>query len=69
MLTKERFFETTEKDGSTVRWFRTGDLGRWDEKNNSYELLGRKDAQVKIRGHRVELEDIGSTLTQYCAPV
>lgn len=43
--------------GRTGRVYRTGDLVRY---NDSGELLfvGRKDTQVKIRGQRVELEDI-----------
>jgi acyl-CoA synthetase (AMP-forming)/AMP-acid ligase II len=67
-LTRERFYETVNGDGSVTRWFRTGDLGRWNAAAGSYELLGRKDAQVKIRGHRVELQDVESTLTTHCAP-
>lgn len=43
--------------------FRTGDIGRWNE-DGYVEYLGRKDRQVKIRGHRIELEEIGSCLKQ-----
>ena len=39
--------------------YKTGDLGRMLEDGN-IELLGRKDQQVKIRGVRVELEEINS---------
>lgn len=44
-------------DGRSGRLYRTGDLVRYTD---SGELLfvGRKDTQVKIRGQRVELEDI-----------
>ncbi|MCP4151048.1 MAG: amino acid adenylation domain-containing protein, partial [bacterium] len=43
--------------------YKTGDLGRELEDGN-VELLGREDRQVKIRGARVELEEIENTLTK-----
>ena len=43
------------------RWYRTGDYGRfW--RNGTIEFLGRRDYQVKIRGHRIELEEIENNL-------
>jgi acyl carrier protein len=44
--------------------YRTGDLGRWMSDGN-IEFLGRKDFQVKIRGHRIELEQIESILVKH----
>jgi amino acid adenylation domain-containing protein len=46
---------TVESDGT--RTYRTGDLGR-RLANGEIEYLGRKDFQVKIRGHRVEIGEI-----------
>jgi amino acid adenylation domain-containing protein len=44
--------------------YRTGDLGRYLPDAN-IELYGRIDNQVKIRGSRVELEDIESALSHH----
>lgn len=45
------------------RLYRTGDLGRWTE-DGEVEYLGRADAEVKIRGHRVDLGEIESVLME-----
>ncbi|KAF2471494.1 acetyl-CoA synthetase-like protein, partial [Lindgomyces ingoldianus] len=39
------------------RLYKTGDLARYKQ-DGSIELLGRKDNQVKLRGQRIELEEI-----------
>ncbi|KAK4073144.1 uncharacterized protein Triagg1_5424 [Trichoderma aggressivum f. europaeum] len=43
--------------GRTGRLYKTGDLVRYKQEGG-LQFLGRKDAQVKIRGQRVELEDV-----------
>ena len=43
--------------------YRTGDLGRWLP-NGNLEFLGRLGRQVKIRGQRVELEEIEAFLRE-----
>mmetsp|Transcript_32179 Transcript_32179/g.51189 ORF Transcript_32179/g.51189 Transcript_32179/m.51189 type:complete len:2607 (-) Transcript_32179:54-7874(-) len=45
------------------RLYRTGDLVRWTA-NGQVQFLGRRDTQVKIRGNRIELSAIESTLLQ-----
>ncbi len=58
-LTKEKFVY----DGKTT-WYKTGDMGRfWPD--GTIEFLGRKDTQIKIRGHRIELGEIESVLHQH----
>lgn len=53
-LTAERFIE----DPATgARLYRTGDLAR-QLPDGAVELLGRRDRQVKLRGFRIELEEI-----------
>ena len=44
--------------------YRTGDLGRWLP-NGNIEYVSRNDHQVKIRGNRIELAEIESTLLTY----
>ena len=55
-LTAEKFLLL---DGQ--RFYRTGDTGRVSE-DGWLEMLGRSDFQVKIRGMRVELSEVESTL-------
>lgn len=46
------------------RIYRTGDLVR-QEPDGTFTYLGRIDTQVKIRGHRVELEEIETHLAKH----
>ena len=55
-LTQEKFVTI---DGQ--RFYRTGDLGRFDPDGN-LEFLGRADFQIKLRGIRIELGDIEAAL-------
>lgn len=60
-LTQERFVPNPFAAGSNARVYRTGDLVR-RHPDGRLEYLGRQDFQVKIRGHRVELQEIESAL-------
>lgn len=47
-----------------IRWYRTGDNGRiWND--GTIEFLGRKDTQVKVKGHRIELGEIEKAIQSY----
>jgi len=61
-LTNESFLFLPQKP--EIRIYRTGDFGRYLPEGD-LEYLGRKDNQVKIRGHRIELEEIESFINQY----
>ncbi len=57
--TAEKFIR---KDGQ--RWYRTGDLGYY-QSDDCIIFLGRMDHQCKVRGHRIEVEEIEKHLRQY----
>jgi amino acid adenylation domain-containing protein len=59
-----RSFCLLDHGGKQTRAYRTGDLGRLLSSGN-IELVGRKDRQVKIRGHRVELDGVESVLAEH----
>ncbi|MEM7518270.1 MAG: AMP-binding protein, partial [Planctomycetota bacterium] len=60
-LTNERFIEADFDGLGLSRWYLTGDLVRRDS-NGRYHHLGRLDHQIKLRGHRIELEEIDAKL-------
>ncbi|MGE5402693.1 MAG: amino acid adenylation domain-containing protein [Ignavibacteriales bacterium] len=53
--TEEKFVQFPSLKGTRI--YRTGDLGRTLNDGN-IEFLGRMDEQIKIRGYRVELQEI-----------
>lgn len=61
-LTTEKFIPNPFKSGHLM--YDSGDLGRWLPDGN-IEFVGRKDSQVKIRGHRIELEEIENTVLKF----
>ncbi|GIQ60982.1 hypothetical protein Flavo103_41180 [Flavobacterium collinsii] len=58
-LTAEKFIPNPFIKGAKL--YKTGDLGRWLADGN-IEFSGRKDHQVKVRGHRIELGEIEHAL-------
>jgi amino acid adenylation domain-containing protein len=58
----DRFVERSVASRPVGRLYRSGDRGR-RRGDGSIEFLGRRDRQVKIRGHRIELEEVEATIS------
>ncbi|MEU5191629.1 amino acid adenylation domain-containing protein [Streptomyces klenkii] len=61
-LTTERYLPDPFVPGA--RMYRTGDLCRMNSEGD-FEFVGRVDHQVKLRGHRIELNEIENTLASH----
>ncbi|MCG8442077.1 MAG: amino acid adenylation domain-containing protein [Caulobacterales bacterium] len=58
-----RAFVTREAaTGEEARFYRTGDMVRRDD-DGLLHFIGRRDRQVKVRGHRVELDEVEAALS------
>lgn len=64
--TASRFVENPFANDNTSRLYRTGDRARY-RVDGAIEILGRVDNQIKIRGYRVEPEEIESALASHPA--
>ena len=60
-LTRERFIVNPYREEAADRLYRTGDLGRF-RPDGGVDYAGRADAQIQIRGFRVELGEIETVL-------
>jgi len=61
-LTASRFIPEDGMPDS--RFYRSGDLAKW-RSDGVIEFLGRRDDQIKIRGHRIDLGEISSSLASH----
>ncbi len=66
VLTGERFSFDPYSEDSRCRLYRTGDVVR-QLPSGAYEFLGRFDRQAKIRGFRVEPEEVEAILASHPA--
>jgi aspartate racemase len=63
-LTAEKFLPNPLGENPGSRMYRTGDTGRYNS-NENIQFQGRRDTQVKIRGHRVELGEVEGALCRH----
>jgi len=65
-LTAEKFIPNPFLADPEARLYKTGDLARYLPDGN-IDFLGRVDYQVKVRGYRIELEEIEAVLAEHPA--
>lgn len=63
-LSAEKFVPDPFSSGAGERLFRTGDMARYAP-DGVIEFVGRRDQQVKVRGHRIELGEIETALRKH----
>lgn len=64
--TSARFVERNLRGLESARWYRTGDLAAI-EPDGTAIFLGRADRQIKLRGYRIELQEIEAHMREACA--
>ncbi|MGL5385982.1 MAG: amino acid adenylation domain-containing protein [Enterobacterales bacterium] len=63
-LNRERFITIDVfNDNQPIRLYDTGDSG-WQRDDGAFMFAGRTDNQIKIRGHRIETEEIEAQLLE-----
>ena len=65
-LTQSAFVTLDPGDKCVRKLYRTGDRGKFAPDGTIY-FIGRRDKQVKVRGNRVELEEVAQTLLSHDA--
>lgn len=60
-LTAQKFLTFPSTEGAEITVYKTGDKARWMPDGHA-DLIGREDRQVKIRGIRIEMDEIENAL-------
>jgi non-ribosomal peptide synthetase component E (peptide arylation enzyme) len=63
-LTDSKFITHVTAEGVSERLYRTGDQVRFLQ-DGTLQFLGRTDNQIKLRGYRIELEEIEAVLRRH----
>lgn len=63
-LTEVAYINNPFSEDSKTKLYKTGDLGRYT-KGGNIEFLGRKDEQIKIRGYRVEIDEVKNAVLEH----
>lgn len=64
-MTRERFLVDPFQTGNrSARMYKTGDLARWGA-NGTVNYSGRTDNQIKLRGYRIELDEIRAAIEKH----
>jgi D-alanine--poly(phosphoribitol) ligase subunit 1 len=63
--TLERFVSIDIDGKHARRWYRTGDLASIDDQGVAH-FHGRSDRQIKLRGYRIELQEVEALLREAC---
>ncbi|KAI8899390.1 hypothetical protein BC833DRAFT_619492 [Globomyces pollinis-pini] len=62
-LTAERFIRNHFVNDES-KMYRTGDICRWTD-DGKIQILGRSDDMVKVKGYRIELDEVAFGISQY----
>eukprot|EP01052_Picozoa_sp_SAG31_P035159 SAG31_NODE_4206_length_3474_cov_2.060741_1_plen_580_part_01 len=57
-------FPTVHANGKSIKMYRTGDLGCISQRTGQLDCLGRIDSTVKIRGYKVSIPFVESTISE-----
>lgn len=60
-LNEQKFIKNPHGRG---RLFKSGDMGRW-RSDGTIDYLGREDSQIKMRGYRIEIEEIERVISEH----
>ncbi|SEQ99087.1 amino acid adenylation domain-containing protein [Hyunsoonleella jejuensis] len=63
-LTSKSFYTENSDDGLEIKFYRTGDIVSEREDGNLL-FYGRNDRQVKVRGYRIELDEIEASILKH----